>query len=83
MPNQVTLDSLKNVYAGELKSLTDDNTVTVIMIEEGFSHLTQSLLDPNLVVLFRGVKRVLSNNLEIYIEATILEPHISIIGRPS
>jgi hypothetical protein len=79
----MTLDSLKNVYAGELKSLVDDNTVTVIMIEEGFSHLTQQLLDPNLVVLFRGVKRVLSNNLEIYIEATILEPHISIIGRPS
>ncbi len=41
VPNQMTLDSLKNVYAGELKSLVDDNTVTVVMIEEGFSHLTQ------------------------------------------
>jgi hypothetical protein len=61
----------------------DDNTVTIILIEEGFSPLTQQLLDPNLVVLFMGVKRVLSNNLEIYIETKINENHIAVIGRPS
>lgn len=31
-----SLDTLRNVYMGELKSLNDENVVTVILIEEGY-----------------------------------------------
>ena len=68
-----TIDSLKNTYLGELKSLTDDNFVTVIFLEEGFSPLTQTLLESKTVILLKNAKRQMSGNLEIYLDVVISE----------
>jgi hypothetical protein len=38
---------MKNVYIGELKSLEDENEITILFIEEGFSLMTNTLLEPN------------------------------------
>lgn len=38
--SKVPLSSLKNVYIGDLKSLNDGNTLSVLFIEEGYSEIT-------------------------------------------
>jgi hypothetical protein len=35
-PINASIDSLRNIYAAEFKNILDDNTVTVIFIEECF-----------------------------------------------
>ena len=75
-----SIHSLTNHYIGELQSLTDQNSVTVIFIENGFQDITSSLLSSYLVVSIRG-KRYFSSNLEIFLQVEIERKNVSVIGR--
>ncbi|CDW80496.1 UNKNOWN [Stylonychia lemnae] len=76
------LDHLRHTYSGELLSILDENIITIILIEEGFSNITQNLLIGPTIVVLHYPKRQLSSNLEIYLETKINEQSIHIIANP-
>jgi hypothetical protein len=79
--NSKKFDYLKNAYIGEVKSLTDDNLIPILLIEEEFCALTSILLSSSYVVIIKNARRVLSNNLEIYLETVITNENLMILGK--
>jgi len=71
---------MRNKYIGEIASLSDHNTITVIFNEDGFSEMTSSLLQPELVVAVQGERRI-SSNLEIFFDVKINAKTIKIVGQ--
>ena len=71
---------LTNHYVGELQSLQDMNSITVIFEEKGFSTITSNLLSAHNVACIRG-KRYLTSNLEIFLKAEIVHEKVKVIGR--
>jgi len=76
----VRLGEIFNRYLCEFKSLQDNNTIPLIFIEKGFSPITSSLLSNNIIVCVLCERR-LSANLEIFLECTINEETVRVLGK--
>jgi len=83
MNDTVNLNKLQNKYIGELHSTSDENNVTIILIEDGFSPLTSLLLSAtsHYIIVIQQAKRCLSSNFETYLQVHISTSNIKIIGK--